>query len=195
MNTTTTQQGATADHGTTDQPQNERLIATYVAMRPDLIRFLAARLGDRAAADDVYQDMYLRLQGSQLPPEIENERAFLYKTAANLASDHRRGGQRRSARDKVWVDAVTQRIGADAVVDAVEPEAAIDSRRRLEALAAHIGELSPKCREVFVLHKLEGLGHAEVAARLGISRKTVEKHMTTALKSLAAKLGNREATP
>ena len=68
-------------------------------------------------------------------------------------------------------------------------EAALHAKQRLQAIVSVLDELSPQCRNVFVLHKFEGLTHPEIAARVGISRSTVEKHMTTALKHLVRQLG------
>jgi RNA polymerase sigma-70 factor (ECF subfamily) len=48
--------------------------------------------------------------------------------------------------------------------------------------------LPPQCRRVFRLHKFDGLSHAEVAEKLGISRSAVEKHISAALKSLTRTL-------
>ncbi|MCB2107615.1 MAG: sigma-70 family RNA polymerase sigma factor [Rhodobacteraceae bacterium] len=160
-------------------------------MRAPLVRFLAARLGDPSQAEDVYQEMFARLKAADLSQPIHNESAFLFRIAANLASDLRRGGRRREQRDGMWLDATTHRIGADAVAEAADPESAIDAKRRLAAVAAAVADLPPKCREVFVLHKLEGHSHAEVADRMGISRKMVEKHMSNALRALAVVLQNQ----
>jgi RNA polymerase sigma factor (sigma-70 family) len=182
-----------ADQAVTTAPHDPadlraRLIAEYIAMRPELVRFLAARLGGGATAEDIYQDMFFRLESANLPPEVSNPRAFLYKIAANLCGDHRRSGHRRQTRDGQWHDAVTHKVGPEPVADQVDAVDAIDSRRRLEAIVAATTELSPKCREVFVLHKIHELSHSEVAERLGITKKTIEKHMTTALKHLASRL-------
>jgi RNA polymerase sigma-70 factor (ECF subfamily) len=54
-----------------------------------------------------------------------------------------------------------------------------------------VEELPPKTRRAFELHKLEGLSQAEAAARLGVSRKTVENQLAAALKALTAKFGRR----
>jgi RNA polymerase sigma-70 factor (ECF subfamily) len=59
----------------------------------------------------------------------------------------------------------------------------------LNQVVAALDELSPQCRRVFVMHKLEGLSHPEISARVGISRSTVEKHMGSALKHLIKRLG------
>ena len=165
-----------------------QLISAYVAMRGELVRFLSARLGQAALAEDIYQDIFVRLNAAHLPDEVESPRAFLYRMAFNLANDHRRASSRRVARDGAWVDLATQSAGGEAVSDHPDVDRAIDARRQMQVLLAALNDLSPKCREVFTLHRLRGLSHREVAERLGITTKTVEKHMTAALKQLALKL-------
>ncbi|MGH8547062.1 MAG: sigma-70 family RNA polymerase sigma factor, partial [Methylococcales bacterium] len=54
-------------------------------------------------------------------------------------------------------------------------------RQKLEILDRAVAELPPKCRQVFLLRKVEQLSHAEIAERLGISRSMVEKHLHRAM--------------
>ena len=62
------------------------------------------------------------------------------------------------------------------------------ARQRLSRINAIVETMGPQRQKVFRLHKLEGLTHQEVAARLGISRSAVEKHISMALKTLVAAL-------
>lgn len=174
-------------------PAKDDLLGAYLAMRADLVRFLKARLGDSAAAEDVYQDLYLRLQSAALPDAVGEPRAFLYKMAYNLANDRGRAARRRGAREQAWQDAAIHKL-ADAmpVADIPAAEDAIDARRRLARVMAWIDELPPRCREVFTLHRLKGVPHQEIASRLGITTKAVEKHMATAFRILEEKAGGME---
>ena len=56
------------------------------------------------------------------------------------------------------------------------------------ALVEAVDDLPEKTRHAFQLHKLEGLSHAETARRMGISTSTVEKHISSALKTLTRRL-------
>ncbi len=169
-------------------PGADGLIAAYLDMRGQLLRFLTARLGDPALAEDIYQDMYARLRGADPARPVQNVTAFLFRTAANLAYDMRRGRSRGELRDGQWLDATTSRLGSEIVEDLVEPEKAIDAKRQVATVVTAVQTLAPKCREAFVLHKFEGLSHAEVAARMGVSRKMIEKHISAALRVMAAAL-------
>jgi RNA polymerase sigma-70 factor (ECF subfamily) len=169
----------------------DQLVSEYLQMRADLVRFLTARLGQAGIAEDVYQEMFIRLRLGQLPADVGNPRAFLYKMAFNLANDAHRAGQRRAVRDGAWLDTATQKMGTETIADAPSADDAIDAKRRLDLMLTSLAELPAKCREAFTLHRLRGLSHREVAAQMGITTKTVEKHMTTALKQLATKLGHQ----
>lgn len=62
------------------------------------------------------------------------------------------------------------------------PHGHLDHGQRLEMLQRALAELSPLCRESFLLRKIEGLSHTEIAAQLGISKALVEKHIVNAMK-------------
>jgi RNA polymerase sigma-70 factor (ECF subfamily) len=64
------------------------------------------------------------------------------------------------------------------------PEEAIDARRRLARVVKALDELPANIQRTFRMHKFDGLSHAEVAAALGISRSSVEKQVSAALKHL-----------
>lgn len=165
-----------------------QLVSAYLGLRAEILRFLTARLGQPAAAEDVCQDLFVRIESAQLPPAIGDARAFIYKMAYNLANDYSRARRRRNTRDRDWFDTATHKIAEDPVADVPDADGAIDAKRRLARVAASIKELPPKCLTVFTCHRLQGLSQRETAAKLGITTKTVEKHMATALRHLIRKL-------
>ena len=172
----------------------DQLVAAYGQLRAELLRFLAARLGSMAAAEDVYQELYLRLRAAAPAAELRDARSFIYRSAYNLANEQTRTLKRREARDAKWIDLTTDRLGADAVAPDRAADEALAAKQRLNAVTEAIAALPPRRREVFTLCRVRGLGHREVADSLGISTKAVEKHITSALKLLVTKLqGNNGA--
>ncbi len=163
------------------------LVSVYLEMREELVRFLTARLGDRATAEDVNQELFVRLRLGQVSGDIASPRAYVYKAAYNAANEYERARRRQTVRDNAWVDSTTEKVGADTISNDVDAERALEAKHRLRVLTKALSELPPKCREVFTMCRLQELGHREVANTLGISTKTVEKHMTTALKYLMGK--------
>lgn len=146
------------------------------------MRFLTARLGDPAAAEDVLQDLWLRIHATDTGP-VANGRAYLYRAAQNLALDVVRSRQRGAARDAQWA-AAHSGPGAEPVDLAPNAEAAMLAREEAIALASAIAALPEGAGRAFRLHKLEGMSHADIAARLGISRSGVEKHIAVAMAHL-----------
>jgi RNA polymerase sigma-70 factor (ECF subfamily) len=164
------------------------LIGLYLERRADLVRFFTMRLRSAAAAEDLVQDIYVRLSGRGEAADIQNPMAYLYRLGSNLMLDRLRGERRTANRDGAWLDSQTMRIGAHEISSEPSAETTVAARQRLALIGEALKELSPQTQRVFRMHKFEGLSHPEVAAALGISRSAVEKHMMAALKHLLARL-------
>ena len=144
-------------------------------------------LGDASLAEDVTQTLWLRIQRISNPAAIKDKRAYLYRLALNLTSDQMRSRKRGAALFDVSVD------DARMIDTAPTTETLIIHRQRLDMLAAAIDELPPRCREVFILRRVEGLTPAEVADRLGIAPNTVAKHVRYAISHCQKRLADKEA--
>jgi RNA polymerase sigma-70 factor (ECF subfamily) len=164
------------------------LVAAYLERRAELVRFFSLRLRSAAAAEDLVQEIYVRLAGSDAAAEIQNPAAYLYRLGSNLMLDRLRGERRTGRRDAAWLDSQTTQVGGEEVSSEPSAEATVAARQRLALLAQALTELGPQTQRVFRMHKFEGMSHPQVAAELGISRSAVEKHMMAALRHLAARL-------
>lgn len=141
----------------------------------ELVRFLSAKLGDRQAAADVAHDAYLRVMERASQERIDSPRAFLYRTALNLVIDeHRRNAVRRSEPLEV--------LDEEERYHAPSPHSSLAQGQRLDLLQRALDELPALCREAFLLRRLEGLSHGEIATRLGIAQPLVEKHIVNAMR-------------
>lgn len=169
------------------------LIEAYLDRRADLVRFFTLRLRSDAAAEDLVQEIYVRLARVADDAPIENPIAYLYRLGSNLMLEQMRGQRRSAVRDAAWGESQAMTLGPDPVADEVAADQVVAARQRLAAVVAAVRELPPRTQEVFRLHKLEGLSHTETAARLGVSRSAVEKHMIAALKHLAGRLAEHPA--
>lgn len=169
------------------QRQNE-LLDAYMAKRDDLVRFFAARLRSLTAAEDLVQDLYIRVASLDAGERVENSSAYLYRLASNLMLDRLRSERRSVARDTSWLQGHRLELGGEGVADVPSAEQSVAGRQRLARVARAISELPPKTRRAFELHKLEGLTQEETARALGVSRKTVEKQISVALQRLVVSL-------
>jgi RNA polymerase sigma-70 factor (ECF subfamily) len=167
------------------------LAALISAHRSDLRRFLAARCGDPAEAEDLLQELWLKVAALPSGP-IANGRAYLFRVANNLVLDRVRARHRAMRRDRSWLDDGVS--GASGIEDRPDPAPRADEALVREEEAAvvrrAIAELPPGARRALELHRLEGRGQAEVAQLMGISRSGVEKHLATAMRHLRRTLAD-----
>jgi RNA polymerase sigma factor (sigma-70 family) len=161
------------------------LLAAYLERREDLVRFFTLRLRSAAAAEDLVQEIYLRLSAVGPEVEVHNPTAYLYRLGTNLMLDKIRAERRAAARDRDWREANRSVLGPDEIAEEPRADDAVAARQRLEQILAALRKLPPQTQRVFRMHKFEGMSHAEVAQALGISRSAVEKHVMTALRRLA----------
>jgi RNA polymerase sigma-70 factor (ECF subfamily) len=162
-------------------------MAAYLERREDLRRYFALRLGSAEAAEDLVQDIYFKIAAG-VDEEIANPAGFLYRLGSNLMLDRLKQQRRAVRRDHGWSQAHSIELGGEAVADVPAADEALASRQRLARMLAALEDLPPACRRAFRLHKLEGLSHAETAAAMGVSKSTIEKHISAALKHLVKRL-------
>jgi RNA polymerase sigma factor (sigma-70 family) len=137
-----------------------------------LIRFLRARLPSTQDAKEVAQEAYVRLLQLDQPEAIGFLRAYLFKTATHIATDRLRHRQ------------IVRQNEANHAFDNVQiasPMEKIAAQQDLDIVNAALDELSPKCREVFLLRRLGNLKTEEVAERTGVSGRMVRLYVAHAL--------------
>ena len=164
------------------------LIAAYLRKRADLLRFFTLRTGSAATAEDIVQDLYVKISGMAEPDDLRSPEAYLYRIGTNLMLDRAKQQRRRAAREGAW-RRETVGGGPDPASPDPPTDETVAARQRLARLVAAVDRLPPQVATAFRLHKFEGLTHGEVAARLGVSRSAVEKYIMSALKSLLAEEG------
>jgi RNA polymerase sigma-70 factor (ECF subfamily) len=163
------------------------LLEAYLARRDALRGFYRARLGPQADVEDLVQDLYEKIAGLQ-PQAARNPAALLYRVAYNHMLAWLRRGRRPRARDEAWRRARQPASSQPEAAGEPDAEATLIARQRLERVAQALRALPSRTQEIFRLHKIEGLSYGETAHRLGLSKKTVEKHMSAALAHLFAKV-------
>ncbi|MBI2399282.1 MAG: sigma-70 family RNA polymerase sigma factor [Xanthomonadales bacterium] len=154
--------------------------AVFAAHAPELRAVLTRVLGDRALAEDCVQDTAMRLLDAAFDG-VRDPKAFLFQVGYNLARDALR---RRSTRG-AEVDDADAAIDASAA-DEASPEAHALAREQLACVQQALTQLPEQRRRVLWMVRVEGLSLKETADALGITAKTVENHMTQALRQLGA---------
>jgi RNA polymerase sigma-70 factor (ECF subfamily) len=179
---------ARCDEETARDAGSAQMIAFYMERRGNLVRLFAAKLESTAAAEDLVQDIYIKLTALKLSAPAQNPMALLYQIGSNLMLDRLRQQKRGMARDGAWSETRRRMLGGEEVADEPSAYDALAARQRLLAAAAAIEELPPRMRQAFCLHRLDGLSQAETAKAMGVSTKAIEKHISAALKILARAL-------
>jgi RNA polymerase sigma-70 factor (ECF subfamily) len=144
--------------------------------RNELMVFLSQRVKCDEDAQDILQETFIRYAEYSGKNRVDNARAFIYRIAANLATDYMRNHARRS-----YVDLESEAM-ADTLADpAPTPEQCVMSQQKLEQLILALSELTPKCRDVFILLRLKNLTYPEVQQTLGISETMLLKYLNRAI--------------
>ncbi|MGP5279414.1 RNA polymerase sigma factor, partial [Pseudomonas helleri] len=172
--------------GLVDVAENKKktIVQVLTESYGDLVKHLARRFGTATDIHDVVQDTYLRAE--KMPPDmdVQNLRAYVFRMADNIAIDHLR---RKSAQTRYF-----EPLGDhDSLCADASPEQTADFRQRIAILENVVANLPPRQREVFLMHKFDGLSHSQIAERLGITKSAVEKLIIKALATARARLDER----
>jgi len=144
------------------------LKAVFVEQRAMLMRLMTARLGSAADAEDILQDLWLKLESLAEQP-VDNPQAYLFRIAANLAADRRLSMARAVARDGLWLSAQPD---ADEFPDA---EAVLLARERLRRVEDAMAAMPERMSAALRMFRVERRPQKEIAEALGITVSGVEK--------------------
>jgi len=140
-----------------------------------LERFVRRILGNQDEAAEVSQEAFLRVYVAELGGQTAVSEALLYTVAKNLALSELRKRTHRAT------DSLGDMDSLNVVSPDASPETRMEQHQLINAVTEAMDRMAPKCLEVFRLRKIDGLSHAEIGKQLGISNKTVERHITRAL--------------
>ena len=143
-----------------------------------LVGYLRSRLGSLQEAKEIAQEAYVRLLQLHEPGTPGLLRAYLFKTAANLAIDrlrHRRVRQRSEDQPELFEELNTAHGELD------DPAEQLLAREQADQLLGCLQELPIRCQQVMNLHRFEGISQRDVAVRLGISERMVRRYVTYAM--------------
>jgi len=157
--------------------------------RDDLLRFLIRFMGDRQAAEDVFQETFLQIHLSAGTFDVSRRfKPWLFTIAANKGRDLHRKNNKRSALE--LSASVGGEDGGVSFVDLMEVETtqpldAMQSREREERVQRAVRELPEHYREILLLAYFQKMTYAQLAEVLAIPLGTVKSRLHSAVASFA----------
>lgn len=145
----------------------------FLSERHRLVRLVGRIVGCRDTAEDIAQDAFLRLWGRTLGSE---DHGLLFRTGQNLAIDHVRARQVRSA----FAEGV---VAEQLAPQTTLPEDTAAARQELDGVTTVLRGLPERTQRAFLLNRLDGLTYGEIAEVLEVSVSTVEKDIIRALQA------------
>ncbi len=140
-------------------------------------------------AHDVLQESFQKLMHLDGLQEMENPRAYLYRTATNIIIDRQRKGQHHTRYIREVVSSTD--IGIATASATIPPDRHVAAQQELEMVTQALNQLPDKCRQAFLMHREDHKKYSEIAEALNVSVSMVEKYIIQALKHLRHKLKNK----
>lgn len=155
-----------------------------------LIRFLRRRLGDTEEVNDIAHDLYCQIARQSDTASIKQPRAYLFQAARNFLFNRNRHRHFTNADGHFAIEDACE---ADVRCFAPSPERVALARQELGLVQGAIEELSPKCRQAFLLVRFEGRSYKETAAEMRLSVKSIEYYMRQALTHIRSRVDTAHA--
>ena len=174
--------------GMAERPIDQWFMREVLPLEPMLTRFLRRNWRNEAEISDLRQEVYARLYEAAQRERPALVKPFLFQVARNLIIDRLR---RQSV---VSLESMADFEWLNVSDDEPSSEAYVAARQELRLLQAALDELPPRCRQVVLMRKVEGLSQKEVAKRMGITIDTVENQVAKGMRLLAQALGDRRGS-
>ena len=178
------------EHPDPDRPEasgsRAHFLQVFLSQRSQMEALVSRRVGCRATAADLVQDLFLRFWRRPLV-QVEELSTYLLRCAGNIAIDHLRSEGARVRVNESWLPEQQDHYSA-------EPQAALEAGNDLRHVEAALRGLPERTRQIFLLNRIHGRKYAQIAKAMGLSQSAVEKHMMRALEACKASLREPSTT-
>jgi RNA polymerase sigma-70 factor (ECF subfamily) len=147
-----------------------------------LLRYFQRRLGSRVEAEDLTQEVFVRILQRNSEEPIEKVGSFIFTAAANLMRDHVRTQGARPKHVQIEEGA------SPTLLEDCAPDRVLIGRERLAEVLACLDELPARTRAAFLMFRVERMRQREIGRAMGISTSAVEKHIARATAHLVQRL-------
>ncbi len=171
-----------------DPQQPKTILQTYLVHKSPLKAFISRFVYRPQDIEDISQEAFMRAFKAEKTTKIRNPKAFLFKTARNIALNEL------TRKSNILTDYIEDNCAIDVISNERPPDEQYDDRQRFKIFCDAVGTLPPQCQRVFVMRKVYGFSQKEISRSLGISTSTVEKHVASGLLRCRAYMLNHQQT-
>lgn len=167
------------DHKEAVSGASNPLMDVCLESRLKIVRYLASRVGNIDVAEDLFNDLWLKLQHADNVRPINCE-GYVYRMASNIVIDHmRREGVARRTKQEL------EQLNALDVGQSITPERQLIASEEVLRMKKVIADLPNLSRQIFFMNRFEGLSQREIASRVNLSPTMVFKHIRMVLDRLS----------
>lgn len=173
MTKITRKYAVTANDGS--EAKSAGISSAFLKHKSSLMHYISRFIRHPQDIEDIVHETFLRTYAAEINTQIHSPRAFLFKTAKNLALKHLDKCSYR------LTDYIGDIESLEVSVDEISAEKRVDSQEQFAEFCRAVRTLPLQCRRAFILRKVYGLSHKEISEQLGISISTVEKHLASGI--------------
>ncbi len=146
-------------------------VCEILPLEPSLMQYLRSNWRNAGDLADIRQDIYVRVFEAAKEQIPRPAKPFVFAVARNLLIDRYRRAR------IVPIEGMPDLEDFDIAADEPGPDRTVAARDELRRVQEALDELPPRCRQAVILRQVEGLSRREIAARMGITEKTVKNHL------------------
>lgn len=162
------------------------ITAAFVEHSTPLRRYLSRYFTSRQDIEDVVQETFLRAYVEHRKQGLRHPRGFLFRVAKNVSLN------KLAKKSRQITDYLEETSAPETVASEVSSDKHLEAEESLGLYCEALATLPYKCREAFVLRKVHGLSHTEIADRLTVSVSSVEKYLRRGILACDAFVRERE---
>lgn len=147
------------------------LLRVFENHRTALKRFIARYLNNHHDIEDVAQESFLRAYRAGFDTDVRDPKSYLFRIAKNVAVSQLR------LKSRQITDYIEDQSTSSVLTEEFTLEDEVMAQQRLGVHCEAVASLPVQCRRVYIMRKVYGMSHREIAERMGIAVKTVEKHL------------------
>jgi RNA polymerase sigma factor (sigma-70 family) len=152
------------------------LPGTLVTHQLSLKGFLRRFFSRAQDLEDIAQEAYLRaVEAERAGEPVRSPKAFLFRIAKNAALNEL------TRKSRLLTDYIEDSAAQDVIDKGASTEEQVMGQEKLAMFCRAVASLPAQCRRAFLMRKVYGLSHKDIAEQLGISLSTVEKHVASGL--------------